>query len=252
MNDITNPLRLAVGSHGAGSGAGCAMNVVSWENGDLTISDLPPCSDPLLAKIVQRVNDTYCTHTEAHNGVSLICPPCSVELLELAHRTVGSALDWPAAKRARLYAEIAVEQAESVLHLTTSEAPRRAVALVRRFLAGGPVTALELTAAARAAAAAAYGVAYGAAYDAAYAAYGAAYAAAAASAADAADAAYGAAAAAAYAAAAAAAGDAYGASRLPRAHAIIDRFEELTGLRSTPVAAEVTAAAVAAMTAASQ
>lgn len=219
MNDITNPLRLAVGSHGAGSGAGCAMNVVSWENGDLTISDLPPCSDPLLAKIVQRVNDTYCTHTEAHNGVSLICPPCSVELLELAHRTVGSALDWPAAKRARLYAEIAVEQAESVLHLTTSEAPRRAVALVRRFLAGGPVAAVELT---------------DAAYGAAYAAYGAA-----------ADAAYGA-------AAAAAAGDAYGASRLPRAHAIIDRFEELTGLRSTPVAAEVTAAAVAAMTAASQ
>ena len=26
MNEITNPLRLAVGSHVAGSGKGCAMN----------------------------------------------------------------------------------------------------------------------------------------------------------------------------------------------------------------------------------
>lgn len=37
---ITEPLRLAVGSHSAGSGKGCAMNVISWENGDSTITDL--------------------------------------------------------------------------------------------------------------------------------------------------------------------------------------------------------------------
>ena len=54
--DITRPLRLAVGSHSAGSGKGCAMNLISWENGDKTITDLPDCADPMLAKIVQRVN----------------------------------------------------------------------------------------------------------------------------------------------------------------------------------------------------
>ena len=32
--NITEPLRLATGSHAAGSGQGCAMNVISWENGD--------------------------------------------------------------------------------------------------------------------------------------------------------------------------------------------------------------------------
>lgn len=60
--NIDHPLRLAVGSHQAGSGKGCAMNLVSWENGDTTITDMPACVDPLLARIVQRVNDTICTH----------------------------------------------------------------------------------------------------------------------------------------------------------------------------------------------
>ena len=41
MNRITEPLRLAVGSHTAGSGKGCAMNVVSLPNGDSTITDHP-------------------------------------------------------------------------------------------------------------------------------------------------------------------------------------------------------------------
>ena len=49
-HDITRPLRLAVGSHSAGSGKGCAMNLISWENGDTTITDLPDCADPMLAK----------------------------------------------------------------------------------------------------------------------------------------------------------------------------------------------------------
>ena len=179
MNRITEPLRLAVGSHTAGSGKGCAMNVVSWENGDSTITDLPPCADPFLAKVVQRVNDTYCTHQT--NG--LLCPDCSVEVLALAHRTVGTALDMPTAERARVYVEIAVEEAESVLHLTTREEPRRACALVRRFLAGEDISRQELRAAAAAAAAAAYAAAYAAdaaaaaAADAAAAAYAAAYAA---------------------------------------------------------------------------
>jgi hypothetical protein len=86
MFEITEPLRLAVGSHRAGSGKGCAMNVVSWESGDTTITDLPACTDPMLARLVQHVNDHYCTHRDG----DLLCPPCSVDVLGLAHRTVGT------------------------------------------------------------------------------------------------------------------------------------------------------------------
>lgn len=83
---LDHPLRLAVGSHQAGSGKGCAMNAISWENGDTTITDLPACADPVLARIVQRVNDSICTHRDG----DLLCPSCSVKVLALAHRTVGT------------------------------------------------------------------------------------------------------------------------------------------------------------------
>jgi hypothetical protein len=149
---ITEPLRLAVGSHKAGSGKGCAMNVLSWESGDSTITDLPDCADPFLAKVVQRVNDRHCTHRA---GSDLLCPPCSLEVLALAHRTVGTALDWPAEKRTRVHVEIAVERAESVLDLTADDRPRAACALVRRFLADEVVSGSELAAAIAAAKAAA-------------------------------------------------------------------------------------------------
>lgn len=94
-HDITRPLRLAVGSHIAGSGAGCAMNVLAWETGEATITDLPACSDPFLARVVQAVNDHICPKTSANfmldrNGLSLLCPKCSVKVLALAHRTVGT------------------------------------------------------------------------------------------------------------------------------------------------------------------
>lgn len=111
MNNIIEPLRLAVGSHQAGSGKGCAMNVISWESGDATITDFPGCADPFLARVVQRVNDTICTHRDG----DLLCSPCSLDVLALGHRTVGTTLDLSDADRARVYVEIAVEQAESVL-----------------------------------------------------------------------------------------------------------------------------------------
>lgn len=51
------PLRLATGSHRKGSGYGCAMNVVSYLNGDEVITDYPACSAVPLADAVQRLND---------------------------------------------------------------------------------------------------------------------------------------------------------------------------------------------------
>lgn len=69
------------------------MNVISWENGDKEISDLPACADEYLATLVQSVNDDYCGHTEEIDdfGPALLCADCSVKVIELAHRTVGTA-----------------------------------------------------------------------------------------------------------------------------------------------------------------
>jgi hypothetical protein len=46
LDRITHPLRLARGSHQPGSGKGCAMNVISYTNGDECITDFPTCSGP--------------------------------------------------------------------------------------------------------------------------------------------------------------------------------------------------------------
>lgn len=92
--DFTAPPRLAVGSHPGSKTYMCAMNVISWENGDKDITDFPACTPRPLARMVQMVNDTYCRHItselDPHTGrrVSVLCAPCSVKMLNLAHRTV--------------------------------------------------------------------------------------------------------------------------------------------------------------------
>ncbi len=94
--EFPEPPRLAVGSHVAGTGFACAMNVLSWENGDAHITDLPACTAPPLAALVQRVNDRYCAHLNIEAGpwggytATVLCPDCSVAVLDLAHRTVGT------------------------------------------------------------------------------------------------------------------------------------------------------------------
>jgi hypothetical protein len=235
MNNITEPLRLAIGSHSAGTGKGCAMNVISWENGDTTISDLPACSDELLSRIVQRVNDTICDHRTN----DLLCPACSVAVLELGHRTVGTGdLPLTRAERMKVWVLVACDQAREVLPLT---AEHRAVALAAIEAAegwvAGTVSVKDLNAAANA-----YAYAADAAYDAAYA---AAYAAANAANADAANAN-------AYANAANANANAYAnaadaAARLRLAHKAIDKFAELTGHIERVPDAQSVECAVAAM-----
>jgi hypothetical protein len=64
------------------------MNVISWENGDTTITDYPPCVARPLARLVQAVNDTICHHRVG----DMLCPECSMMVLDLAHRTVGTFL----------------------------------------------------------------------------------------------------------------------------------------------------------------
>lgn len=68
MTEFPHPLRLAVGSHKRGSGAGCAMNVISYENGDTEITDYPECSARPLSRMVQYANDTICKHNAREGG----------------------------------------------------------------------------------------------------------------------------------------------------------------------------------------
>lgn len=128
MGNITEPLRLARGSHERGTGAGCAMNVISWENGDSNITDFPPCTDKCLAVMVQHINDQICTHAARNDeGVSLLCPECSQAVLGLAHSTVGTTLlkdGWVDTKRTALtHAKIVAELAEEIYPLDPVPTP---------------------------------------------------------------------------------------------------------------------------------
>ena len=163
-NTNVGPLRLAVGSHKAGSGRGCAMNVISWENGDSRISDMPDCTHPFLSRVVQLLNDSICAHRDG----DLLCADCSVIVLGLAHRTVGTA---DADPDGRVMVRIAAEEAQRVAHLNSD--PRVQAAIDAALAWADTPTA----AAAAAAAAAGRVVAYAATratHAAAYAAYAAA------------------------------------------------------------------------------
>jgi hypothetical protein len=85
LDRITHPLRLARGSHQPGSGKGCAMNVISYTNGDECITDFPTCSARPLAIVVQACNDLLAGPS------GYLSPENSVLAIELAWQTVGTA-----------------------------------------------------------------------------------------------------------------------------------------------------------------
>jgi hypothetical protein len=82
---ITHPLRLARGSHQPGSGKGCAMNVISFINGDAQVTDFPTCSARPLSLLVQSSNDLLA------GPDGYLSPEGSVVALALAWQTVGTA-----------------------------------------------------------------------------------------------------------------------------------------------------------------
>jgi hypothetical protein len=223
MNTI-HPLRLATGSHKAGSGKGCAMNVISWESGDTTITDMPACADRMLALVVQRVNDSVCTHRDG----DLLCPTCSVAVLDLAHRIVGTGTHpLTVLERRQVWVRVAATEARSVLHLTGEHRDVALAAILAAEQWAAEPSFVDYAAAAAVAAARAD----------AYAAYAARAAAAAARAARDAD---------------AAAADAYAAApstegQLERAHRTIDLWYEYAGFTPDTIPAEVTEQAVARM-----
>jgi hypothetical protein len=115
VNDITQPLRLAVGTQDAGSGYACMMNVLSWVNGDTTITDMPNCTDPGLAELVYVLNDRGCAHltpeliwcpgdeggdAEPHTHVvETLCAECSIKVFDAAIQTVGTRFKFYAKSR---------------------------------------------------------------------------------------------------------------------------------------------------------
>ena len=225
---MTNPLRLAIGSHKAGTGKGCAMNVISWENGDTEITDMPACSHPFLTRIVQRVNDSICTHRDA----DLLCAECSLTVLDLGHRTVGTGGTDP---DFRITVQVAAEEAQRVAYLNGDPAVQAAIDAAMAWVENPTAHAANAAnAATNAAAAYAAANAANAAADAAYAAARAADAAYAANAANAANDAANAANAT-YAAAYAAANATYAAAAANAAGRVIDRFRELAGLDTPTV-----------------
>ena len=85
LDRITHPLRLAEGPQQRGSGKGCAMNVISYINGDEHITDFPTASATPLAVLVQASNDLLA------GPDGYLSPENSVLALELAWQTVGTA-----------------------------------------------------------------------------------------------------------------------------------------------------------------
>jgi hypothetical protein len=85
LDRIINPLRVARGSHQPGSGKGCAMNVISYINGDEQVSDFPATSARPLASFVQLANDLL---AEPDGYLS---PKNSLLVLDLGWLTVGTA-----------------------------------------------------------------------------------------------------------------------------------------------------------------
>jgi hypothetical protein len=85
LDRISNPLRLARGSHQPGSGKGCAMNVISYINGDEQITDFPATSARPLASFVQLCNDLLA------GPDGYLSPENSLLVLDLGWLTVGTA-----------------------------------------------------------------------------------------------------------------------------------------------------------------
>ena len=84
LDRITHPLRLARGSHQPGSGKGCAMNAISYINGDEQITDFPATSARPLASFVQLCNDLLA------GPDGYLSPENSLVVLDLGWLTVGT------------------------------------------------------------------------------------------------------------------------------------------------------------------
>jgi len=136
---IIHPLRLARGSHQPGSGKGCAMDVISYINGDVTITDFPACSAKPLAKLVQLLNDRLA----GPNG--FLSPEASLLVLDLGWLTVGTA-DTPAPIIWRWISELLIDPEHGVVRYASDADGveiRRVAELCLREAAGEKTSSRE-------------------------------------------------------------------------------------------------------------
>ena len=139
LDRITHPLRLARGSHQPGSGKGCAMNVISYINGDVEVTDFPACSARPLARMIQELNDGLADED------GYLSPKNSVLVLNLGWRTVGTA-DVPREVVLRWLAELLVNPVHGVIqHANPAAVPaiRHVAELLKREMAGDIVSTDE-------------------------------------------------------------------------------------------------------------
>src|SRR5271168_624332 len=144
---ITHPLRLAKGSHLPGAGKGCAMNVISYINGDAQVTDFPTCSARPLSLLVQSSNDLLA------GADGYLSPEHSVVALDLAWQTVGTA-DVPDTVVHAWVAELLTNPVWGVLRyakITAHQAVIDIAGLHRAAASGNMPTIAEWDAAGRAA-----------------------------------------------------------------------------------------------------
>ena len=147
LERITHPLRVARGSHHPGSGKGCAMNVISYINGDLQFTDFPVGSARPLSLLVQSSNDLLA------GADGYLSPENSVLALHLAWLTVGTA-DVPETVVHAWVAELLTNPTWGVLQyakITAHKAIRDIAGLHRAAAAGDMPPVSDWDAAARAA-----------------------------------------------------------------------------------------------------
>jgi len=144
---ITHPLRLAKGSHEPGTGRGCAMNVISYINGDAQVTDFPTCSAVPLSLLVQASNDLLA------DADGYLSPANSVLALELAWQTVGTA-DVPDTIVHAWIAELLTNPTWGVLRYASLTVIKAIAGIgdLHRAAASGTVPAVEDWAAAKSAA----------------------------------------------------------------------------------------------------
>lgn len=91
---IPHPLILSSGSHDPGSGKGCVMNVISYINGDATITDFPSCTNPAVAVVCQHVNDHIAREigelVRTLKPYTIIPAPFSTRLIDICSLAMGT------------------------------------------------------------------------------------------------------------------------------------------------------------------
>jgi hypothetical protein len=116
------------------------MQMISWQRADPEAVDNPDHVDPVLARLVRHVNDTMCWSRDG----KMLCPECSMVVLHLANRTVGTRMTgWSPREAALVHARLAVEQAEEVQYLVGIKSVGEAISTARTLLTDPDSTSLR-------------------------------------------------------------------------------------------------------------